>query len=169
MKTKHEMREAAIKRLRGVISNQSFVMTLCADDITKPLVGDGWSDSTVEEDAETIIDLLTDDDEDMGDYVKLPMDANGEVIHIGDEMAVCDYRFIVAGVGLADRTDVLFETDGDKSDCFPAKVCYHYRKPTVEDVLREFAVAMSERMHLSNGVATTIAEYAPRLQLKENE
>jgi hypothetical protein len=86
MKTKHEMREAAIKRLRGVISNQSFVMTLCSDDITKPLVGDGWSDSTVEEDAKTIIDLLTDDEPPYeGDAFAMgPRDADGILWFRGD-------------------------------------------------------------------------------------
>jgi hypothetical protein len=107
------------------------------------------------------------------DMVLLPRDADGEVVHVGDEMVVGDYgyRFIVAGVGLADRTDVLFETDGDKSDCFPAKVCRHYRPPTIEDVLREFAekVTDSQIPGTHPTYEEAIAEYTAKLQVKEDE
>lgn len=67
----------------------------------------------------------------------LPHDADDEVIHVGDEMVVGDYRYIVDGVGLAGNTDVFFVTDGDKSECFPAKVCHHYHKPMVDEILDE--------------------------------
>lgn len=239
---KHEMREEAVERLRDVAKHQPFG-PLCADDITQALVGDEWVCSTVDEDAKTIIDLLTDDesyeddaytmgprdadgilwfrgdmsdspwgaiegifydctrrewlvrghdisapwvpadsirhapmrtatqrendlikllkdaakdyqrerlevewqkglykglsDRVVSDMMLLPRDANGDVIHVGDEMVVGDYRYIVDGVGLAGNTDVFFVTDGDKINGFPAKVCRHYHKPTVDEILDE--------------------------------
>lgn len=228
MKTKREMREAAIKRLREDINFPGYYRALIRD-----IVGDDFDELTGHACVETIIDLLTDDEPqyegdafakgprdadgilwfrgDMSDtewgviertyfdgerwlvrghdltapwvpadsirhapmrtatqredyLIKLPRDANGEVIHIGDEMVVGDYRYIVDGVGLAGRTDVFFVTDGDKSECFPAKVCRHYHKPTVEDVLREF----SDEVQRCCDTEDTIAEYAEKLQLKED-
>ena len=42
-------------------------------------------------------------------------------------------------------------------------------RPTVEDVLTEFAAKLIERGELTNGAAQTIAEYAKRLTLAEGE
>ena len=74
---KHKMREEAVERLRDVAEHQPFG-PLCADDITQALVGDEWVCSTVDEDAKTIIDLLTDDEsyEDEA-YTMGPRDADG--------------------------------------------------------------------------------------------
>ena len=151
MKTKHEMREAAVERLNEMYETGPYT----TQDIVVALAGSsGW--------VGRIIDLLTDDD--TGDYMQLPVDADGEVIHIGDEMVVGDHRYIVDGVGLADSTEVFFVTDGDKSEGFPAKVCRHYHKSTVEDVLREFA----DEVQRCCDTEDTITEYAKKLQLKED-
>ena len=167
MKTKRESRQEAIERLKSAISVEGEHLPY--GRVIEVLSGKPTYTHGAGVYAETLIDLLTDDDTD--DYMRLPVDDGGEVIHIGDEMVVGDYgyRFIVAGVGLADRTDVLFETDGDKSDCFPAKVCRHYRPPTIEDVLREFAekVTDSQIPGTHPTYEEAIAEYAKRMQLKE--
>jgi hypothetical protein len=102
-----------------------------------------------------------------------PRDADGKAIRIGDEL--CGYGYPNGGVRckaiVNERTILAGTDDAPYRDwlMWDAWSCRHYHKPTVEDVLREFAVAMSERMHLSNGVATTSAEYAPKLQVKEAE
>ena len=101
-------------------------------------------------------------------YQLLPLDADGEAIHIGDEMVVGDSRVIVDGVGVAGHTDIFFSIEGDKGDeCeyFPVSVCHHYHKPTVEDVLREFG----DEVRRCCDTEDTIAEYAKKLQLKEDE
>ena len=46
------------------------------------------------------------------------------------------------------------EREGDESE----------HGPTVEDVLIDFVIALNERGHLSNGVALTIDEFAPKLR-----
>ena len=106
-------------------------------------------------------------------YQLLPLDADGEVIHIGDEMVVGDYRFIVDGVGLIDNTEVFFTTDRDKNECFPARLCRHYRLPLVEDVLREFAKKMHDASFVYDRVEDTqqriVEEYAAKLQMREGQ
>jgi hypothetical protein len=143
MKTKRELRQEAIEQLKSAISVEGEHLSY--GRVIEVLSGRPTYTHGAGAYAETLIDLLTDDDE-MEDYIKLPKDANGEVIHVGDEMVVGDYRYIVDGVGLADRTDVFFVTDGDKINGFPAKVCRHYRKPTMKDVLWDFLHAADDAM-----------------------
>jgi hypothetical protein len=168
MKTKRELRQEAIEQLKSAISVEGEHLSY--GRVIEVLSGKPTYTKGAGVYAETLIDLLTDDDE-MEDYIKLPKDANGEVIHVGDEMVVGDYRYIVDGVGLADRTDVFFVTDGDKISGFPAKVCRHYHKPTVEDVLRDFAekVTDSQIPGTHPTYEEAIAEYTAKLQLKEDE
>jgi hypothetical protein len=78
------MRQEAVERLRDVAKHQPFG-PLCADDITQALVGDEWVCSTVDEDAETIINLLTDDESYEDDaYTMGPRDADGMFWFRGD-------------------------------------------------------------------------------------
>jgi hypothetical protein len=173
MKTKHEMREAAIKRLQYALKHQPRG-PLCADDVTEALVGDGWVESSVDEDAEFIIDLLTDDDEPNADeYIKLPRDENGEVIHLYDALA--GYGYPDGGVvckAIANGQMILV---GRITDTYrewllwDAYKCHHYKKPTIEDVLREFAekVTDSQIPGTHPTYEEAIAEYAKRMQLKE--
>jgi hypothetical protein len=202
MKTKRELRQEAIERLKEHINHPGYYRTLI-----KAIVGDDYDELTVEECDERLIDLLTDDDsltED--DYLALlkdaardyqtnvelwhgvaseqtkyinretmtfPRDADGKAIRIGDEL--CGYGYPNGGVRckaiVNERTILAGTDDAPYRDwlMWDAWSCRHYHKPTVEDVLREFVIALDKRMHLSNGVATTIAEYAPKLQVKEAE
>ena len=232
-KTKREMRQEAIGRLRYAKKHQPRG-PLCADDVTEAIVGDGWVESSVDEDAEFIINLLTDDepqyegdafakgprdadgilwfrgdmsDSEWGviertyfdgeqwmvcghdltapwipadsirhtpmrtatqqesDMVALPRDADGEVIRVGDEMQWDDgERLTVIGVG----NDIVFYVNDDGlggAQWTKANNKRHYKKPTMEDVLREFA----DEVQRCCDTEDTIAEYAARLQLKEDE
>lgn len=67
-------------------------------------------------------------------WVRLPKDADGEYIHIGDVMAYADNTKPMVVVALVPPAVFLTE-DGPRY----ADMCRHYHKPTVEDVLREFA------------------------------
>jgi len=103
---------------------------------------------------------------DMSDaeYVKLPVDANGEYIHIGDRMQVCDTGtvFNVTLLRLINSGWVVNPVN------FVPSNLRHYREPTVEDVLREFGDWYA---HTKGGCDEDgiIAEYAAKLRLKEDE
>ena len=99
-------------------------------------------------------------------YVELPKDADGKVWRVGDEIVddgmVCE----VVGIGpnrlyyYVDATDTVEWTQADSRR--------HHHAPTVEDVLREFAlkVAGEECMTMRTGV---VEEFAAKLRLAESE
>ena len=99
-------------------------------------------------------------------WVKLPVDADGVPIHIGDVMAYADNTKPIEVVALVPPAIFLTE-DGPRF----ANMCRHYHALTVEDVLREFA----ERWHNAKRGERTfdydalVAEYAKRLTLAEGE
>lgn len=105
---------------------------------------------------------------DMSDaeYVKLPVDADGEYIHIGDvmEWPYGNGDFVVEGIG----GNTLFYIDKDSNECewTAAGDKHHHHAPTVEDVLTEMVTKLIERNELTNGAEQTIAEYASKLQLR---
>lgn len=74
------------------------------------------------------------------DYTALPVDADGEVIHIGDMMEWYQGGnvFTVTALHLVSRE---WEVWGDDAEYAPDE-CRHHHEPTVEDVLREFAYGL---------------------------
>lgn len=77
--SKRAMREAAVERLRNMLKNPLF-MPLCTEDITRAIIGDDeWGNSTTEDDAKAIIDLLSDDEpsHDINWLDNVPQDSNG--------------------------------------------------------------------------------------------
>ena len=101
-------------------------------------------------------------------WVKLPVDADGEYIRIGDVMEWSDGEtFDVIGIG----DGVLFYTESEcdgPAEWTGASNKRHHHAPTVEDVLREFAlkVAGKECMTMRSDV---VDEYAAKLRLAEGE
>lgn len=96
-------------------------------------------------------------------YQLLPLDANGEVIHIGDEMAFGDHEFTVGGVGqLESGVGVVYYTTEDGCDAYVASVCHHYHKPTMEDLLRRFAVMWG--VVNRDKLDPLVAEYAKKIR-----
>lgn len=87
--------------------------------------------------AKTDFDSMTDEELLEHGLVRLPKDADGEYIHIGDVMEWCDSgeTLTVEGIG----RDVLFYIDGENAEWTAARNKRHHHEPTVEDVLREFA------------------------------
>ena len=102
---------------------------------------------------------------DMSDaeYVKLPKDADGEYIHVGDLMAYEDNTKPMEVVALVPPAVFLTEEGPRYAD-----MCRHYHATTVEDVLREFAltVCKDDALTIRKGV---VEEYAKRLTLAEGE
>ena len=103
-------------------------------------------------------------------YAKLPVDADGKCIHIGDVM---EGEKIGGGYGEPFEVVGYAMSNGelepmDEHKC-PRKHKYlrHHHAPTVEDVLREFALAVckDEALTIRKGV---VEEYAAKLQLKDD-
>lgn len=106
---------------------------------------------------------------DMSDaeYVELPKDADGEVIHIGDVMGdrgFPDAKYTVVGIG----KDAFFTRDasGELHE-HTASLYIHYKQPTIEDVLQEFAGKWLSSASGSEKEKEIVAEYAAKLQLRE--
>lgn len=100
-------------------------------------------------------------------WVKLPLDADGVPIRIGDVMAYEDNTKPKEVVALVPPSVFMVE-DGPRL----ADSCRHYHAPTVEDVLDEFASAYDriggeddEHQKYLN----LIAEYAAKLRLAGDE
>jgi len=109
-------------------------------------------------------------------YQLLPMDADGEVIHIGDKITyhgLCERHqgkvLEVKGImSLSDGIDAVLVYDTELVKLY-ANNCRHHHKPTVEDVLREFAIACEDTGNAGPEVQRLAGEYAKKLQLKEDE
>ena len=86
------------------------------------------------------VDSMTDEELLEHGLVRLPKDADGEYIRIGDVMEWCDSgeTLTVEGIG----SDVLFYIDGENAEWTAARNKRHHHEPTVEDVLREFAYGL---------------------------
>lgn len=114
-------------------------------------------------------------------WVKLPVDADGVPIRVGDVMEFSAFEIekpvthMVDGIGQG----VFFAWCGERGyQQHEAKRYRHYHEPTVEDVLREMHAKLDEVTALYVGEAIDsderdsdeariFAEYAAKLQLKE--
>lgn len=99
-------------------------------------------------------------------WVKLPVDADGEPIHVGDVMENTIHQPThreVTGVGA--ECFYAWEDRCGRYSQFSANCYRHYHAPTVEDVLREFA----DEVQRCCDTADTIAEYAAKLTLRGDE
>ena len=77
-------------------------------------------------------------------WTRLPVDADGEPVHVGDVMEWPNGEtFEVVGIG--DGTLFYVEGDNDTlADWTGASTKHHHHTPTIEDVLCEFATKMSD-------------------------
>lgn len=94
------------------------------------------------------------------EWVKLPVDADGEVIHIGDVMDKGKVTCIRdCGKGWEVILNSLYTYDAPS---------LHHHEPTVEDVLREFGDWYA---HTKGGCDedAIVAEYAAKLKLVSNK
>ena len=103
------------------------------------------------------------------DYTPLPVDADGEAIHVGERVQLIgNDPSTVSHMSLAgDGWRVYVKYDGDlgTGSGEPSRIRHHYA-PTVEDVLREFADMVCNSGHQWGlDAADTIAEYAAKLRL----
>lgn len=104
-------------------------------------------------------------------WVKLPVDADGVPIHVGDKVTEHEdgHTFKVDGFMDWDGEWWVFMRDGIQA---PASRCTHYHEPTVEDVLEGFARAYDDiggRPDEDELWRKILAEYAAKLRLAERE
>lgn len=103
-------------------------------------------------------------------WVRLPKDADGEVIHIGDMMDTEHFGTVevegfvhhsVAFYNYSEQPAYLCTT--------PVNLCHHHHVPTVEDVLREFYVlaVRGKEAHAEDVDEAVLAEYAAKLRLAD--
>lgn len=107
-------------------------------------------------------------------YVELPVDADGEHIHIGDVMDNTHKDGFrakrVTGICYHEGGHMTIEVDEVRLRWHDAGKLRHHHPPTVEDVLREFAdLVRKERIELATVSEGTIAEYAAKLRLAGSE
>ena len=174
----HEETEAAIERLRGMrTASRDFIVEVC-----RAFIGD--CEVTGDELHYTLIELL--EQADPGTHIELPVDADGEYIHIGDELISnhSKKRFVLTRlkysrkhawmIGGADKDDL-----SEYSLYAPCET-RHYHRPTVEDVLRQFAdvgIRIGAKHGIKAGEFTftadedAVAEYAAKLRevMKDDE
>ncbi len=101
-------------------------------------------------------------------YVELPLDADGVPVRIGDVIAYVDNTRPKEVVALVPPSMVMVE-DGPRY----VDMCRHYKPPTVEDVLFEFAQFWSDEEltdieHLQPYIKQTLKEYAAMLRLVDD-
>ena len=105
------------------------------------------------------------------EYVKLPVDADGEVIHIGDRV---ENNERVVRIVLTDGScepSVYVEMLPNVLHEYFCNEISHYHEPTVEDVLREFfsRYVRYVKTNPKEEDDAIIAEYAAKLRLAKGE
>lgn len=110
-------------------------------------------------------------------WVKLPVDADGEYIHVGDVVDVMPtdkftgHRDVVVTSVIFKHSAALVTVDtADRPFTFMPNRIRHHQEPTVEDVLREFAekITDSQIPNVHPTYEEAIAEYAAKLRLAED-
>ena len=106
-------------------------------------------------------------------WIRLPKDADGEYIHVGDVMEWVRYKddgpTIVRTVsGIGNGVFFAWSDEQGRYAQYEAHAYRHYQAPTVEDVLREFGIDWEHESDCEDRAAL-LKEYATKLQLKEDE
>ena len=104
-------------------------------------------------------------------WVKLPVDADGVPIRVGDKMRVdgepmCSKHRVFA-IELHESLGAAIQLAGYGMSSLHPDCVHHYHAPTTEDVLRELCWKFIHTSTGSTEESDVIAEYAKRLQLKE--
>ena len=116
-------------------------------------------------------------DENMAEYgwVRLPKDANGEPIHIGDVMESKGSDFLFDEASFEVRSmrcnECGWEVYDRLGDRYAPSLLRHHHEPTVEDVLRQVIACANNGTHVHGALDTEqiVAEYAAKLRLAEGE
>ena len=104
--------------------------------------------------------------------VLLPVDADGEVIHVGDAMERGDAHGRVIALMLSNNpwgegNHWAIQLECEHAPTVLDAFFHHYHEPTVEDVLDEMLQRFAEDSY-EGDLTDFIASYATKLQLKED-
>lgn len=101
---------------------------------------------------------------------RLPKDANGIPVRIGDVMEWPDH-FTADVIGIGYNTFFYVEDGADTAQWAFANNKTHHKEPTVEDLLREFAdkIIDSQIPNIHPTYEETITEYTAKLRLADDE
>ena len=118
---------------------------------------------------------MTDENMAESGWVKLPVDADGVPIHVGDVMENIVWPSVhreVTGVGV--ECFYGWDERNGRYSQFDVVRYRHYHAPTVEDVLREFTDEVWNRCcegatASDSGIDGLVAEYAAKLTLRGDE
>lgn len=160
----------SIDRLREYVDGNSYINEVTASCICSLL--DSIEREVGEMQRALTIDAKPMTDENMAEsgWVRLPLDADGEPIHVGDVMEWVDPDGEVTVTCTVDAVGVGCFFAWDNANGRFAQKCAnayrHHHEPTVEDVLREF---LGEMQANESDPHRTIAEYAGRLRLAGDE
>lgn len=98
-------------------------------------------------------------------WVKLPKDADGEVIHFGDVLDQFGTPVTVIAMSDPDQGDCMLRVTIDGLEDTWVRACkMRHHKPTVDDVLGEFACAYDDANGDEQKRLDLLAEYAPKLR-----
>ena len=148
-------------------------------DTLVDLIEGGW-DAGFDEGYASADDWWAEHEQDLEEHgwVRLPVGIDGETIRIGDTVR---QRLMFSGESMpltVDRMELsrgrdgyrwTVATDADGSCWVQPTSLRHHRPPTVEDVLREFALACEDAGNAGPEVERIAADYAKRLRLAESE
>ena len=160
----------SIDRLREYVTGPARcgISLICEKIILKEL--DSIEREVGEMQRALTIDTQPMTDENMAEHgwVRLPVDAEGVPIHVGDVMEWPDCSTAEV-VGIGDGTFFYVEEDEYAAEWTAASDKIHHHAPTVEDVLREFALACEDAGNAGPEVERIVAEYAAKLRLAEED
>jgi hypothetical protein len=164
MKTKREQRRDAIYRLKDYFNQPRGYYR----NVAHAILGDRYLDITGETCIRSIIDLLTDDDAD--ECIKLPRDADGEVIHVGDEL--CGYGYPYGEVycqAIINDETILVGGENDAYEdwlMWSSHECKHFH---MAELMRLLIRMKDDLFDPYKDCDDVIAEYAKKLQIKEDD
>lgn len=161
------------------INNQSLIETLLSDELKDSFDNKKWGIDDWNLRVADDIACLLDSDPDDG-YMKLPRDANGEYIHLYDELhnTITNEDFTVIAIGVTNCNpcighDAVYYQWGDSVVSGNCHHCEHRKKTTVEDLLAELAADVRNIPPLCTDywreVDRVVAKYADQLTVKEEE
>lgn len=156
----HEEIKNAIERLRAGRDD------MWTADIVDALIGEGVTSGRTAKFIDALIDALEQADPDT--HIELPVDADGEVIHIGDKVeSDTSDDGTVFGIEYFEGDCVRIAVRPHNWDtptwCDP-KEYRHRHAPTVEDVLRGFAGEWFIAMGDSGCESKILGKYAEKLR-----
>ena len=115
----------------------------------------------------------SDENQENDGWIRLPKDANNEIVNVGDKLDGYNKTIEVMWLRLGRTGWWIIDKYGESYACCDAFL--HHHEPTVEDVLREFTDVIVEWERDRRTIAETgtwsdvAADFIARLQLKETE